>query len=69
MSEQENSSVWPKDYSHDILAKNVTAFCFCLRNLLQTKLKSFGLLVLTEKSQNSLVLTLVVIAVHSYADL
>lgn len=58
VSEQENSSVWPKDYSHDILAKNVTAFCFCLRNLLQTKLKSFGLLVLTEKSQNSLVLTL-----------
>lgn len=51
VSEQENSSVWPKDYSHDILAKNVTAFCFCLRNLLQTKLKSFGLLVLTEKSE------------------
>lgn len=42
-----NISNWARDHSH-ILAKNITAFCPCLKNLLEAKLKSFGLISLTE---------------------
>ena len=33
----------------DILVKNVSAFCSCMESLPETKVKSFGLILLTEE--------------------
>lgn len=30
--EQKNVSMWPKDWSCEILLKNMTAFCLCPKN-------------------------------------
>ena len=45
-SRGKNISVWPRDHSWDILAKDEAAFCPCPRSLSETKLKSFALLLL-----------------------
>ena len=42
VSEGKNISKWPRDFSCDIWAKNVVAFCPCLKELPETKWKSFG---------------------------
>ena len=39
----------PGDGSFDILAKNVAAFCPCLKSFPETKSKIFGLILLAEK--------------------
>lgn len=44
----EDSGMWPRDYSCYILMKNVAAFCPCPKILPEAKLKSFGLMALTE---------------------
>ena len=42
--------MWPRDYSCDILVKNVAALSPCLKkNLPEAKLKSFGLIQLAEE--------------------
>ena len=46
---EENFSMLPRDSSCDILVKKVVAFCSCLKSLLETKVNSFGLIVLTEE--------------------
>jgi hypothetical protein len=48
-SEGKNISKWPRDHSHDNLAKNVTTFCPCSKNLPETKLKTFGLVALANE--------------------
>ena len=45
----ENVSMWPRDQSCDILVKNVAVFCSCMESLPETKVKSFGLILLTEE--------------------
>ena len=35
VSEEKNFSMLPRDHSCDILMKKVTAFCFCLKRLLE----------------------------------
>ena len=57
------------DSSCDILAKSVTAFCLCPKNLPETKLKSFGLMLLAEISEQQSIDCPVVISEHCYADL
>ena len=47
-SEGKNISNWPPECSDDILAKNVAVFCLCSKNLLEAKLKWFGLMLLAE---------------------
>lgn len=47
--ERKNRSKCPRDCSCDILVKNVTEFCPCPKSLSKAKLKSFGLIALTEK--------------------
>jgi len=48
--EEKNINKWPRDHSHDNLAKNVTAFCPSSRNLPETKLKTFGLVALAKET-------------------
>lgn len=50
VSEGNNISNWPPECSDNILAKNVAIFCFCSKNLLEAKLKCFGLMSLAEES-------------------
>lgn len=38
-----NINMWPRDYSYDILAKNVVAFCPSLKSLPETNVKNFEL--------------------------
>ena len=44
-----NLSVLPKDHSCDILVKNVTVFCPCLKSLPEAKVKRFRLIALTKE--------------------
>lgn len=44
-----SSSNWARDYSCDVLANNVTAFCLCPKNLSGVKLKSSGIISLTKE--------------------
>lgn len=46
---EKNFSTWPKDSSCDILAKNMTALCSCLKNLLEAKVKSFVLIAFAKE--------------------
>ena len=39
----------PRDCSCDILVKKVAGFCPCLKSLAEAKMKSFGLVPLTEE--------------------
>ena len=41
--------MWTSDHSHDILVKNVAAFCLCLKSLPEAKVKRFGLIPLAKK--------------------
>ena len=45
-----NFSKWPRDCSCDILAKNVVTFCLYPKILPEAKMKSFGVMVLAEKT-------------------
>lgn len=66
VSERNNNSKckWSRDHPYDILATNknfknrVALFCPCPKNLLQTKLKNFGLKELMGVSQGILVMTM-----------
>jgi len=49
ISEEKNFSMWPRDCSHGILVKNVTAFCPCLKSLSEAKIKRFILTALTKE--------------------
>ena len=40
---EENTSMWLRDHSCDILLKNVAAFCPCPKNLPEANLKNFGM--------------------------
>lgn len=40
------NSIWSRQHSSDILAKNVAAICFCLKSLPEANLKSLGLISL-----------------------
>ena len=40
-----NDNTQPKDQFCYVLAKNVAAFCLCLKSLPKAKLKSFGLIL------------------------
>ena len=48
VSEEKNCRMRGKDCFCGILVKNVAAFCPCLKNLLQTKVKRFLLIALTK---------------------
>ena len=66
VSEEKNVSVLPRDWSYDILVKKVAAFCPCPRSLPESKVKSFGIILLAEEiskqpSRDSEVWLLVVI--------
>lgn len=39
VSERKTISNWAVDHSLDVLVKDVCAFCFCLKNLSEVKLK------------------------------
>lgn len=47
-SEVKTVSKWARSHSDDILAKNVAALGPCPKNLLEAKLKRFGLTMLAE---------------------
>ena len=49
MKKFKKRKMWPKDWSCDILVKKVTAFCPCPKSLPEAKVKSFGLIPLTEE--------------------
>ena len=49
VSEKKRIRKFPRDCSCDILVKNVTTFCSCLKNLPEAKLKTFGLIALAEE--------------------
>ena len=62
-----------RDYSCDTLAKNMDAFCSCLKSLHGVKQKSFGLIPLTEEiskqpSIDSVVWFWVVILIKIYNE-
>jgi hypothetical protein len=38
-----NNSNWTKEYSCNILTRNMASFCPCPKNLLENKLKSFNI--------------------------
>ena len=40
---EENINKWPRDNSYNILVKNVAAFCPCLKNLPEAKVKRLRL--------------------------
>ena len=44
----------PRDCSYAILLKEVTTFCPCPKSLPEAKVKSFGLILLTEEVSNQL---------------
>ena len=48
-------NMFSRDCFCNILVRNVAAFCHCLKNLPEAKVKRFKLIVLPRKSQNSLV--------------
>lgn len=43
-------NMWPRDCSCDILVEKMAAFCPCLKNLPEVKVKSFGLVLLAEEN-------------------
>jgi hypothetical protein len=45
----ESFSMWPGDCFYSILVKNVAAFCPCLKNLLEAKVKRLRLIALTKE--------------------
>ena len=49
VSEEKNFSMLPKDYSCNILVKNVAVFRPCLKNLPEVKVKRFRLILLAEE--------------------
>lgn len=49
VSDGNNISNWVRNYAYDSLTKNVSAFCPCLKNLPEAKLKSSGLASLAEE--------------------
>ena len=53
VSEEKNFSMWPRDCSCDILVKNVTAFCPCLKSLPEAKVKRFQLIELTKEASEN----------------
>lgn len=55
VSEETNFSMFLRDYFCDILVKNVSAFCPCLKSQLEAKVRGFRLPPLQGKSQNNLV--------------
>ena len=46
---EENSSMLPRNYSCDILVKNMAAFCPCPKSLPEVKVKRLGLISLVGK--------------------
>lgn len=46
LDNKKDSIMYPRDYSYDILTKNVSAFCHYSKSLLENKLKSFILIAL-----------------------
>ena len=48
-SEETNVNMRPRNHSCDSLVKNVIAFCPCLKNLLEAKVRRFGLIPLMEE--------------------
>lgn len=42
-------NMWLRDSSYDILAKNLTAFCPCLKSLPEAKVKDFRVFVLANE--------------------
>ena len=53
VSVEKNFSMWPRDCSCDILVKNVTAFCPCLKCLPEAKVKRFQLIALTKEASEN----------------
>ena len=49
VSQEKNISMWLRDCSCDILAKNVAAFCPCLKSLPEAKVKRVKLIALTKE--------------------
>ena len=49
ISEEKHINTWPRDWSCDILVKNVAAFDPCPKILPKAKLKSLVLILLAEK--------------------
>ena len=47
--ERNNFSNWARDHSSGILAKNMSNFFSCPKNLPEAKLKNFGLITLAEE--------------------
>jgi hypothetical protein len=51
---EENICMWPRTVLEVFLAKNMAAFCPCLKHLLESELKSFGLSKLAEEISKQL---------------
>ena len=49
VSGENNFNMCPRDYTCDILVKNVSAFCHCLKSLSEDKVKRFRLTALTKE--------------------
>ena len=68
-----NISNWARDYLCDVLAKNVSAFCPCPKNLLETKLNcllqiSLAEEISTQTNMNSVMWCLVVTLIWVYNE-
>ena len=46
--------MWPRDHSCNILMKNEVAICAFLKHLPEVKVKSFGFILLVEKTSKQL---------------
>lgn len=42
-AEENDISIWPRDSSYDILARNISAFCHCCKNIPKAQMKSYAL--------------------------
>lgn len=54
VSEEEDFIKWPGGWSNDILVENLVAFCPCLINLPEAKLKNYRLTALAENISKQL---------------
>lgn len=73
VSKGNDISNWATDHSCEILAKEVAAFCPCMKNLSKIKLKSFRLMYLTEENSrqpkiDSMMWLLVVTLMQVYSE-
>ena len=65
----ENTRKWFTDYSYNILAKKMAVSLSCSKNLPESKLRSFGLLILAEEiSRQPSIDCVMWLLVISYAD-